>query len=270
MQSIKALIKQLFFASGFSPFLDNLLFKFKYFNNKKKNLEYANTNSNIKFPPDYYLYETYKLDYQTYIEDGNLSAQEIIDWTNKYLAKNNLNILEWGCGVSRTCRHLYKYVPSNSKIFACDINKEMIDWNTNNIEEITFSLINYNPPTSYETNKFNLIFGISVFTHIDTTQQENWLVEIHRILAVGGIFLFSTHGNKYFTKLLKSERQKLNKSGSVTKNYYQKGHRLMSTCNKANFLKNIVEKYFNILEYYNGESHLEKLGGQDMWIVQKK
>lgn len=267
---MKIYIKNLFYKAGLSPVLDSILYRYSFLKNKKHNQAYAKKNSLVAYPPDYYLYETYKLDYQQYIEDGDLSAKEIVEWTMKHINIQKLNILEWGCGVSRTTRHLHKYLPQHSNIFACDVNAGMIEWNKAHIQNIHFSLINHNPPTSYNTSCFNIIFCISVFTHIDSIQQTNWLKEIYRILDDSGIFLFTTHGSYYNNKLLQKELQELTEKGVYTKNYYKRGHRLMSTYNDANQFKKVVENLFTVLEFYDGSSNLEKVGGQDLWIVQKK
>lgn len=269
MGKLKAQIKELFYKFGFSALLDKLLFRIAFFKNKKRNFLYKNSNSNITFPPDYCLYETYQLNYQLYIEDGNLSAKEIIEWTTKYISTTQINILEWGCGVSRTTRHIHKYINQHSQIFACDINKEMIEWNEKYINNVSFSTISYKPPTNYFNSQFNLIYCISVFTHIDALVQDKWIKEIHRILNTNGIFLFTTHGSKYLNKLLPTEQKELFANGVYTKSYYKKGHRLMSTYNLSNKFKLIIEKYFDLLEFYDGEKHPEKLGGQDLWIVRK-
>ena len=180
-------------------------------------------------------------------------------------------MLEWGCGVSRTVRHIHKYINNeNSQIFACDINKEMIDWSSKNIKDVSFSLIDYNPPSNYSSLQFELIYCIPVLTHIDAQQQENWIIEIDRILNENGVFLFTTHGSKYFDKLLTTEQKQLNEKGVFTKSYFQKGHRLMSTYNISSAFKQMIEKKFDILEFYEGEKHPEKIGGQDLWIVKKK
>ncbi len=44
----------------------------------------------------------------------------------------------------------------------------------------------------------------------------------------------------------------------------------MSTYNSPNNFKKIVEKYFEILEFHDGELDYEKIGGQDLWIVKKQ
>lgn len=270
MQALKNYTKHLFFKTGLSSLFDLLLFKLQYYKNRSKNQAYVNQNIDVAFPSDYYLYETYQLDYRQYIEDGDLSAKEIVEWTLKYISKDEINLLEWGCGVSRTTRHLHKYLPVNSNIFGCDVNTEMIKWNQENIEKIKFSAINYNPPTHYKPSFFDIVFCISVLTHIDSSEQENWLKEIHRILSDDSIFLFTTHGSFYQKRLLLSELRELNYRGVFTKLYTKKGHRLMSTYNKSDEFKNLVNKYFQILEFYDGENNIKKVGGQDLWIVRKR
>jgi SAM-dependent methyltransferase len=235
-----------------------------------KNISYAKKFPALIFPPDYYLYETYKLDYQQYIEDGDLSAKEIIEWTTKYLPHQQINLLEWGCGVGRTTRHLKNYLPASSNVFACDINEEMVCWNKKNINNITFSQINHRPPTEYSSLAFNVVFAISVFTHIDSKQQEKWVKEIHRILDVNGVFLFTTHGSYYYNKLLPKEREELNAKGTFTKRFNKNGHRLMSTYNHSDEFKIILENIFEIVEFYEGSKYFEKVGGQDLWIVKKR
>lgn len=270
MQIIKNYTKHLFYKVGLSPLFDLLLFKFQYYKNLSRNLSYLNQNKNVSFPSDYYLYETYQLDYKQYIEDGDLSAKEILEWTLKYIDKGKINVLEWGCGVCRTTRHLHKYLPENSTVFACDINTEMINWSKANVSSVQFSVISHNPPTSYKPSFFDIVFCISVLTHIDRLQQEKWLEEMYRILKDNGVFLFTTHGSYYHKRLLPIELKELNREGIFTKHYSKRGHRLMSTYNNSDKLKITINKYFEILEFYDGVNNFAKVGGQDLWIVRKR
>ncbi len=182
----------------------------------------------------------------------------------------NKSILEWGCGVSRITRHYEKFLNNNSKLYACDINSEMIEWNIKNISNVKFELTSYNPPTNYQANYFDLVFALSVFTHIESKYQKDWLTEIARVLKSNGIFLFTTHGNHFFNKLDESHLRELKKLGSYTISYNQEGHRMMTTFNEYNSFRLQVEELFEIVEYYDGKSNLEKVGGQDLWIVRKK
>ena len=44
---------------------------------------------------------------------------------------------------------------------------------------------------------------------------------------------------------------------------------MMSTYNQKDYFKKQLDPYFEILEYYDGKSNLNKVGGQDLWIVRK-
>jgi SAM-dependent methyltransferase len=49
------------------------------------------------------------------------------------------------------------------------------------------------PPTQFESGAFDLVYGMSVFTHL-VNDWASWLLEIHRILKVGGYAIFSFLG----------------------------------------------------------------------------
>src|SRR5690242_17229261 len=109
MGNLKAVVKQLFYKTGTTFLLDKLLFYAAFLKNKKANKKFAIENPAIKIPPDYFLYETFLLNYEKYINPD--AAFEIIDWTKKYLNDVPCAVLEWGCGVARIVRHLPKYLP---------------------------------------------------------------------------------------------------------------------------------------------------------------
>jgi ubiquinone/menaquinone biosynthesis C-methylase UbiE len=266
---IKSSIKHLFKLTHTLSVLDKIVFTKTLLQNRKDNNAFKKQYSNFILPSNYFLYETFKLNYRAYKEDGELSAQEIVGWTDKYLPKQKI-ILEWGCGVARIVRHIEKYITSDSKVCACDINAEMIDWCTKSINKINFTKISQAALTPYQNDEFNLIYALSVFTHIPTTQQQNWLQEMARILQVNGIFLFTTHGFHFSYKLNKKEQKILAEEGAYTIDYHQNGHRMMTTYNVFEYFKTKVEVYFHILEFYDGQQNPNKVGGQDLWIVQKK
>jgi ubiquinone/menaquinone biosynthesis C-methylase UbiE len=268
MNSLKRLIKNIFIRLNALIILDRINYALSSLKYYKKNKSYKQQNPDFKFPPNYYLYETYKLDYKEYKEDGELSAKEIVEWTSKYIP-TELKILEWGCGVARIVRHIPNLIHKSSIVFGADINDKMIKWNVKNIPNVTFIKTGYLPPTPFSDNQFNLVVALSVFTHIEYQYQVDWLKEIKRILSDNGIFLFTTHGKKFEINLDSGERERLHKTGAITIDYKQKGHRMMSTYNNLENLKNIVQEHFQIVEFYCGVEYPEKVGGQDLWIVRK-
>jgi trans-aconitate methyltransferase len=102
-------------------------------------------------------------------------------------------ILDWGCGCGRVIKEMMKFVPP-ATLTGCDIDTEAIAWNKTHIPGPTFDRIDPYPPTAYSTGAFDLIYGISVMTHLNEQTQLSWLEELSRIASSGGIVPFSNEG----------------------------------------------------------------------------
>ncbi|MBL0141897.1 MAG: class I SAM-dependent methyltransferase [Betaproteobacteria bacterium] len=50
------------------------------------------------------------------------------------------------------------------------------------------------PPLPFPDGAFELIYGVSVFTHFRSDLQDLWLQELRRVTQPGGILLMTTHG----------------------------------------------------------------------------
>jgi ubiquinone/menaquinone biosynthesis C-methylase UbiE len=268
MSSLKNKLKYFFIKIDALPLLDQINYLNARVRNASKNKQFKTSHSTFSIPPDYFLYESYRLDYEEYFNDGELAAKEIMEWTGPYL-KEQINILEWGCGVARIIRHIPDLIAQKGRIHAVDINPEMIAWDKKNIPNVNFEQIRYLPPTRFPDHYFNLVFALSVFTHIEKNIQQDWIHEISRILEKNGIFLFTTHGKRYFQQLSASDQSRLSSDGSFTISYKKKGHRMMTTYNDPIHFRMLIESSFKVLEFYDGDEYPRKAGGQDLWIVQK-
>jgi len=106
-------------------------------------------------------------------------------------------MLDWGCGCGRVTAHFLQ-MPEGPQVFGCDIDREAIQWCTQNLSKGTFAPLNPWPPAPYDNKSFDLIVSYSVFTHLHREAQEAWLAEMRRLLVPGGLFLTSTHGDFAF------------------------------------------------------------------------
>lgn len=241
----------------------------------RRNKNYRKTHPSAAIPDDKWLFETYRLDYRNYFEDGDLAAKEILEWTSEWLEQPMPVILDWGCGTGRIIQHLHKYAPY-TLLYGSDTNHTMVEWDGANIKDVHFSGIQNLPPTNYPTHFFDLVYGISVLTHLPETDQKIWIAELSRILKPGAILLVTTHGNFFKHRLLSKEKKALQKNGIAEQGFrdFNKrtpaGDRNFSAYQTAEHFEQLISPYFLILSYFDGAKYPEKFGGQDLWILQKK
>ncbi|GAC1439009.1 MAG: hypothetical protein NVSMB63_03720 [Sediminibacterium sp.] len=269
MPLLKAYIKKIIYQLRLAAITDTLVYRWQQLQYYHANKQFRQAHPELVLPSDYILYESFRLHYQKFIEEGHLAAKEIAAWTTPYLQEPHPLILDWGCGAGRITRHLLSVVP-NARLYACDTNPNSIRWNCLHYPGIQFTTIDHLPPTHYQSSCFDLIYGISVLTHIVADEQSQWITELHRLLRPNGLLLVSTHGSHYYQQLIPVDLRKLEQTGSYTHQYLKKGHRMLSTYNKATALRSAWEEKFNIVAFYDGVKHPHKLGGQDLWLLQKK
>jgi SAM-dependent methyltransferase len=99
-------------------------------------------------------------------------------------------VLDLGCGCGRTLTWLAE---SQAQWHGCDVDAEAIAWVRANLPRVRASVNNPLPPLPYEDARFDLLYGISVFTHLDLDYQQQWIAEFARVLKPGGIALMTFH-----------------------------------------------------------------------------
>jgi SAM-dependent methyltransferase len=102
-------------------------------------------------------------------------------------------MLDWGCGCGRLTVHFLADgdIP---EVHGCDIDAEAVAWCAANLTGGHFTPIEPWPPAPYADGFFDVVIGFSVLTHLERRVQEAWLEEMRRIIAPGGLFLASIHG----------------------------------------------------------------------------
>ena len=99
-------------------------------------------------------------------------------------------VLDFGCGAGRTLRH---FLPEaeRAEIWGCDIDAPAIDWlRTNLVPPLRVLQVSERPELPWPDGHFDLIWGLSVFTH---TYREwaAWLLELRRVLTDDGYLILS-------------------------------------------------------------------------------
>jgi SAM-dependent methyltransferase len=83
--------------------------------------------------------------------------------------------------------------------YGSDIDEEAISWCRSNISgTAAFDTNGFWPPLQYSDNFFDLVYSVSIFTHLPEEMQNAWLSEPRRVTKPGGYLLLTVQGSDLF------------------------------------------------------------------------
>lgn len=157
-------------------------------------------------------------------------------------------ILDFGCGCGRVLRH---WKPSKgTRLYGTDYNPKLIAWCQKKLSRLAeFQTNNLAPPLNYEDEKFDLIYAVSVFTHLPKDLQYVWLDELARVLKPGGGLLLTLHGQSRLLELEPEERQRFNAGQLVVKSLSIPGSNLFGAYHPTQYVRDHLAKGFEVVDF---------------------
>jgi SAM-dependent methyltransferase len=234
----------------------------------KANHDFTVFNPDVKLPPDYLMYESFQMNYSGYYTGGLETARWLIRYIRKHIDLKDIRILDWGCGPGRIIRHLPALIDNGCDYFGTDYNASSIDWCSRNIPGIAFSKNSLEAKLSFPDHYFDVIYGISVFTHLSEQLHHDWYRELYRVLKTEGIMFFTTQGDNFVLKLTPQELKHYNRNELIVRGNTREGHRTYSAFHPPGYMTRLFEN-MQILEHVETKAEKGKGLPQDIWIIQK-
>jgi SAM-dependent methyltransferase len=137
---------------------------------------------------------------QAYLDLGRETAEQIVRLLPEDWSFTGKRVLDFGSGAGRTLRH-FAGQAGDAEFWACDVHEPSIVWLQDNLCPPFRAFHSpVDPPSGLAPESFDLIYGISVFTHL-TDNSAGWLLELHRLLKPGGLLITTFMGrwsSEYF------------------------------------------------------------------------
>ena len=203
-----------------------------------------------------------------FLESGRLAAASI----EESLARHGRGVeelgalLDFGCGCGRVTRR-WAWLGS-TEVHGTDANERAVAWCRANLPFARFSSNGLAPPLPYTDRSFDLVYALSVFTHLPEELQLKWIRELERVLSPGGFLLLTTHGARYRDRLSGAERAAFDAGRLVVRWAEGAGSNLCSAFHPLPYVKERLAERLDVVEHLPegaaGNPH------QDLYLLRRR
>lgn len=133
-----------------------------------------------------------------YLETGrNHQAMYLEQIKRHHGLKEGMTVMEFGCATGRVLRHFHNQKEELGwSLIGCDVQADHVEWLRQNWpNDICVYVGSVFPKLPFEDNSIDVIYGMSVFTHIKY-HWDFWLLELRRVLKPGGLLLQTIHAER--------------------------------------------------------------------------
>lgn len=202
-----------------------------------------------------------------FLDSGRLAAESVRD----ALARHGCRLeelgalLDFGCGCGRVTRRWAGL--DRTAVNGADANERAIAWCRANLPFARFVSNGLAPPLDHADESFDLVYALSVFTHLPDDLQHAWARELARLLRPGGFLLLTTHGERYRERLTPAERAAFDAGRVVVRWPEGAGTNLCSVFHPRAYVEERLAAGLDVVEFVpegaKGNPH------QDLYLLRK-
>ncbi|HET7572749.1 MAG TPA: class I SAM-dependent methyltransferase [Gaiellaceae bacterium] len=155
------------------------------------------------------------------------------------------SVLDFGCGCGRVTRWFHDFA---GEVAGSDLSEAAIRWCRRHLPFARFETNGLAPPLAFADASFDLVYALSVFTHLTAELQLAWRDELRRVLRPGGLLLVTTHGRSYLPRLAGEERDRFERGELVVRWGDLPGTNLCSAYHPERYLRDTFAAGFAFVE----------------------
>lgn len=180
-----------------------------------------------------------------FVESGRRAAESLADFVGEHAGPLDefARLLDFGCGCGRVVRQWRDLAPT-TRVAGSDRDRPAIEWCRRNLRFAQFEVNDLAPPLAFEDASFDLVYALSVFTHLPEDLQLAWMAELRRVIAPGGHLVVSTHGRAYADRLTTEERARFDAGEVVVRWEGVAGSNLCSAFHPETYLRTTLADGF--------------------------
>lgn len=239
----------------------------------KLNLNIHKNDVMFQYPMQVGSYKDYSKVYLAYFNMGHIlwnTFKQMCIQQFGSLDKVN-NILDFASGYGRLTRYMVLEIPSE-KIWVSDIKSNAIEFSKKEFHVNGFTST-YEPEELTIPQKFDIIYVVSLFSHLPDSTFGPWLEKLYNSLSDDGILAISVHDEAMLENKLSKEYQYHELSEEKFFNYLDDNIQSSNTYGTMIINEAYLQRKFKKLGIENGNyARFKKQIGnhQDLYIISKQ
>ena len=177
---------------------------------------------------------------------GAESIREILARNGKPIEQYS-DILDFGCGCGRITRQ-WKDL-TNSSITGSDINPTLVRWAQMNLKFARFITNGISAALPFENESFDLVYAVSVFTHLSEKLQKHWMGELNRVLRPGGALLITLKGENWKADLSEEQMNSFDRGNMIVIEPETSGSNYCGAYHPHEYAKSVLGAGLSIIEH---------------------
>lgn len=173
-------------------------------------------------------------------------------------------LLDFGCGCGRVLRNWGAY--PGLEAWGSDLNPDMVRWVEANLPFAHAQVNGLAPPLEHDDATFDLVYAISVFTHLPQAIGVAWMAELRRVLRPGGLLLVTVNGASCLPYLTRRERAAFEQGRIVVQFAEAAGENICAAYHPPAYVRELAAG-FEQLEFQTPEQH--GFMPQDLWVLRR-
>lgn len=175
-------------------------------------------------------------------------------------------LLDFGCGSGRVARHWAGL--DGPEVHGCDYNPDLVAWCGENLPYLYATRNELEPPTPYVAASFDLVYALSVFSHLSEPIQRAWVAELRRVLRPGGLLVVSVLGEAARDRLAGAELERFERGELVVQRPRMAGSNACTVYHPRRYVtSSLLAEFDDILPFDLGSPDLVLL--QDAYIARR-
>jgi SAM-dependent methyltransferase len=175
-------------------------------------------------------------------------------------------VLDFGCGCGRVLRH-FADLPAG-RLHGCDYDAAAIAWMERHAPFARVALNGLRPPLPYASGAFDLVYALSVFTHLPVDLQRAWMAELRRVLRPGGVLVLTTMGERFAARLTAAEQDAFRSGELVVRDGRLAGTNACAAYHPERWVRDRLAVGFRVLGFRPAGAVGN--AGQDLYVLERE